>query len=142
MSLGAIVVALLTAALPPRFGLRPRWIVFAALGAAACALLVVVDAVPLVALVLALSGVGVGATLVGLFNLGALAAPAGRSTTVLTTLQSSLVVGQALASASGGAIAQAAGSGAGFAVTAAIACGVLVLGVVDRLAFGRVSAPA
>ncbi len=142
MSLGAIAVALLTAALPARFGLRGRWIAFAAIGVAACAALVAADAIPVAAVALACSGVGVGATLVGLFSLGALAAPEGRATTVLTTLQSSLVVGQALASATGGAIAQAAGSGAGFAVTAAIAGGVLVLGVIDRLAFGPVSARA
>jgi MFS family permease len=140
MSLGAIAVAVLTAALPAGFGLRARWITFAVIGVAACAALAAADSIPVAAVALACSGVGVGATLVCLFSLGAIAAPEGRSTTVLTTLQSSLVVGQALASATGGAIAQAAGSGAGFAVTAAIAGGLLVLGVVDRFASGPVSA--
>lgn len=142
MSVGAIVVALGTAALPRRFGLRARWVVFAALAAAACVGLVYADSISGVALLLAATGVGVGATLVGIFTLGALVAPDGRATTVLTTLQSSLVVGQALAMAAGGALAEAAGSEAGFAMTALIAGAVLVTGLVDRALFGRVSAPA
>lgn len=142
MSLGAILVALGTAALPRRFGLRSRWVAFAAIATAACAALMFVDGIPGVALLLAAAGVGVGATLVGIFSLGALVAPRGRATTVLTTLQSSLVVGQALAMAAGGVLAQAAGSAAGFAMTALLGGAVLVVGIVDRAVFDRISARA
>src|SRR5690606_11190680 len=142
MSAGAILVALGMAALPRGFHLRARWLVAATVATLACGALVVVEDVPTAAGVLALAGVGVGATLVGLFSLGALAAPAGRATTVLTSVQSSRVVGQALASALGGMVAESVGSQAGFVVTAALAVAVLLVGVVDRLAFGRVTAPA
>lgn len=142
MSLGAIAIALGTALIPRGFGLRARWIVFGVVALAACTGLLVVGTAPAVAAVLALAGVGVGATLVGIFSLGALAAPAGRSTTVLTTLQSALVVGQALAGAVGGALAGGLGATAGFGLAAALAGAVLAVGAVDRALYGPISAGA
>ncbi|TPX03403.1 hypothetical protein FJ656_17345 [Schumannella luteola] len=142
MSLGAIVIALGTALIPRGFDLRTRWLAFGTVALAACAGLLLVGSAPALAAVLALAGVGVGATLVGIFSLGALAAPAGRSTTVLTTLQSALVVGQALASAAGGALAGGLGATAGFVLAAALAGAVLVVGAVDRALYGRLSARA
>jgi MFS family permease len=84
-----------------------------------------------------LSGCGIGAVLVVLFSLGAEAAPAGRSTTVLTTLQSTLVVGQALATAVGGFVAQEFGATAGYAITAASAVTLVVLATLYRWRFDR-----
>jgi MFS family permease len=132
MSVGAIVVALAVATLPRRFTLAARWPVFAVLGVAGCAALVFSGSLALLVPALALSGCGVGAVLVTLFSLGAEAAPDGRSTTVLTALQSTLVVGQALITAIGGALAEARGSAAGFAVAAGLVAVLLVLGLVNR----------
>ena len=91
---------------------------------------------------LVISGCGIGAILVGLFSLGSRAAPEGRSTTVLTTLQSTLVVGQSLATAVGGAVVDSQGSAAGFWVAAVIVGALVVLGVVYRAAFGISSGTA
>lgn len=132
MSIGAIVVALVVAALPRRFGLAARWPAFAVLGVAGCAAMTLSGSLALLVPALALSGVGVGAVLVTLFSLGAEAAPAGRATTVLTALQSTLVVGQALITALGGALAEARGSAAGFAVATVLVMALLVLGLVVR----------
>lgn len=136
MSVGAIVVALGLAAASARFTQPSRWAVFAAVGLAGATGLVFAPTIPLAALALFVSGCGVGAVLVALFSLGAKAAPDGRSTTVLTTLQSSLVVGQALASAAGGAIAEANGASAGFLLTVGAAAGILILAAVYARLFG------
>jgi uncharacterized protein (TIGR03382 family) len=70
--------------------------------------------------------------LVTLFSLGAEAAPPGRATTVLTALQSTLVVGQAVVTALGGVLVDASGSAAGFGVAAALVAVLLVLGLLNR----------
>jgi MFS family permease len=127
MSAGAIVVAISVAALPRGFTLPARWLAFAALGLAGAIALAAASSLWSVLIALFLSGCGIGAVLVALFSLGAEAAPAGRATTVLTTLQSTLVVGQALASAAGGLIAQADGAAAGFWITAAMTALLVVL---------------
>lgn len=127
MSVGAIAVAFGIAALPPRFALVLRWPAFAILALAGCALVALADTVLTVVLALAVSGFGVGAVLVTLFSLGAAAAPDGRQTTVLTALQSTLVVGQALATAAGGALADGAGATAGFWATCGLAAALLLL---------------
>jgi hypothetical protein len=85
---------------------------------------------------LLLSGVGIGAVLVSLFSLGTNAAPEGRSTTVLTTLQSTLVVGQALATAAAGLVAQSHGATAGFAISVAAVVALVALAAFYRLRFG------
>jgi MFS family permease len=132
MSVGAIVVALAVAALPARFTLAARWPVFAVLGVAGGAALALSGSLALLVPALVLSGCGVGAVLVTLFSLGAEAAPAGRATTVLTALQSTLVVGQAVVTALGGALVDAAGSAAGFWVAAGSVAALLVLGLLNR----------
>jgi MFS family permease len=131
MSVGAIVVAVGAAALPRRFTLPARWAVFAVVGVAGATALALSDSVPLAVVGLFLSGCGVGAMLVVLFSLGAEAAPPGRATTVLTTLQSTLVVGQAAAAATGGLIVQAHGPATGFWITTALIGGLLLLAVVN-----------
>jgi MFS family permease len=131
MSLGAIVVALMIAALPARFALVTRWPVFGILAVAGCGLLAMSATPTGVVLALTLSGCGVGAVLVTLFSLGAAVAPEGRSTTVLTALQSTLVVGQALVTAGGGALVDVAGSAAGFWATAGLAVVLVLLGAAN-----------
>jgi MFS family permease len=135
MSVGAIVVAVSVAALPRGFTLSARWVAFAALGLAGAVALAAASTLWGVLIALFLSGCGIGAVLVALFSLGAEAAPAGRSTTVLTTLQSTLVVGQALATAGGGLVAQASGAAAGFWITAGITAALVLLAGVYRWRF-------
>lgn len=130
MSGGAIVIAVSVAALPRRFSLSARWIAFAVLsGIGATALAMAVD-LPAVVVALVLCGCGVGAVLVALFSLGANEAPNGRSTTVLTTLQSALVVGQAAAAAIGGYVAQSYGASSTFWMTASLSAILVVLALV------------
>lgn len=131
MSIGAIVVALGIAALPARFVPAARWPAFALVALGGGVLLAVADSVVALAIALAASGVGIGAVLVTLFTLGAAAAPPGRQTTVLTALQSTLAVGQALASAAGGALADGAGSVAGFWATCGLVAVLLLLGATN-----------
>jgi MFS family permease len=126
MSIGAIVMAVSIAAMPRHFTLSSRWIAFAALGLAGAIVLVTASSISEVVVALLLCGSGIGAVLVTLFSLGAEAAPTGRSTTVLTTLQSTLVVGQAVATAVSGLIAEAHGSTAGFWIAVLVA-GILVV---------------
>ncbi|GAA3881648.1 MFS transporter [Leifsonia kafniensis] len=137
MSVGAIVVAVSVAALPRRFTLPARWIAFGGLGLVGAIALLLADSLIATLVALFLSGCGIGAVLVVLFSLGAEAAPAGRSTTVLTTLQSTLVVGQALATAAGGLVAQEFGSAAGYGITAASAVMLVALAMLYRWRFER-----
>jgi hypothetical protein len=126
------VVAISVAALPGGFTLPARWIAFAALGLAGTLALAAASSIWSVLIALLVSGCGIGAVLVALFSLGADAALPGRSTTALTTLQSALVVGQALATAGGGLVAQSFGAGAGFLLTAGITAALVVLAAVYR----------
>ncbi|MGN6501274.1 MAG: MFS transporter [Pseudolysinimonas sp.] len=127
MSAGAIVVALIVAALPARFTLPARWLLFAVIGLVGAGVMVLSGSVPAIVAGLALAGCGIGAVLVTLFSLGAAEAPGGRTTTVLTALQSTLVVGQALVTAACGALVEVTDAAAGFAVTAGLTAGLIVL---------------
>lgn len=135
MSVGAILVAVVMAGLPAGFALASRWIVLAAIGLVGSAVLAVASTIPLAVVGLFLAGAGIGAVLVVLFSLGARAAPEGRATTVLTTLQSTLVVGQALATAACGLLVQQSGAASGYAVTVALAALLVVLAVASRRRF-------
>jgi MFS family permease len=132
MSVGAIVTALAFMALPARYSLSLRWLTGSAMAIAAIAALAVSDEIAIVALALFVAGCGVGASLVSLFSLGAIAAPPDRTNTVLVTLQSSLVVGQAVLTAICGSIAESMGPTAVFMVGAALALALLGLAVTYR----------
>jgi len=136
MSVGAILVAVSVVALPRGFTLPSRWVAFGLVGLAGTVALACATSIGGMIVALLLSGVGIGAVLVSLFSLGTNAAPEGRSTTVLTTLQSTLVVGQAFATAAAGLVAQAHGATAGFAITVAVVIALVVLAAVYRLRFG------
>jgi MFS family permease len=130
MSAGAILVALVVAALPARFTLPARWLLFAVVGLCGAGVMAAAGSIPAVVVGLALSGCGIGAVLVTLFCLGAAEAPAHRTTTVLTALQSTLVVGQALVTAACGALVESADAAAGFLVTAGLALGLIALALI------------
>lgn len=135
MSVGAILAAVIVAVLPARFTLVPRWAAFAVVGLLGTAVLAAAPSIGLAVAGLFLAGAGVGAVLVALFSLGAGAAPEGRATTVLTTLQSTLVVGQALSTAACGVLVQAGGATAGYTVTVALVAVLAVLALVYRARF-------
>lgn len=130
MSVGAIAVALAVATFPAWFPLPLRWLVFAIVGLAGCAVLALAGSIPAVSAGLVLAGCGIGAVLVTLFSLGAQAAPPGRTTTVLTALQSTLVVGQAIVTAAGGALVEATDAAAGFWATCGLAVGLVLLAAI------------
>ncbi|MCU1410964.1 MAG: hypothetical protein JWR04_1671 [Rhodoglobus sp.] len=135
MSLGAILAAIVVALLPSGFGLVPRWAACAVLGLGGAGVLAAASSVPLAVVGLFVAGAGIGAVLVVLFSLGARSAPEGRATTVLTTLQSALVVGQALATAACGLLVQHAGATAGYLVAGALAALLAVLALVSGKRF-------
>ncbi len=139
MSGGAILIALGIVLLPERVTLAMRWAGASTLAVAGALAMVTAPSIGWMLAALFVSGCGIGATLVALFSLGARIAPRGRATTVLTTLQSSLVVGQAIASAVGGLVAQSAGASAGFALVACLSVALAALGVA-HLAVTRGSA--
>jgi MFS family permease len=141
MSAGAIITAIVLATLPRALTLRMRWIVFAALGLAGTLALASSSTVPAMAVALFFSGCGIGAVLVSLFSLGSEEAPAGRSTTVLTTLQSSIVVGQALSTAGSGLVAEMWGASAGFAVAVLSTTLLMLLGILYALRCRSTSTP-
>jgi hypothetical protein len=102
MGIGSAALALGSAALPARFSLRARWIVFGGLLLAGTLLYASAGSVTVLVVALAVLGCGVGPTLVSQYSLAAQLSPAGRSTTTMTMLGSAVVVGQATASASPG----------------------------------------
>lgn len=130
MSVGAIAVALAVAAFPARFTLPARWLVFGMVGLTGCAVLALATTIGAAVAGLALAGCGIGAVLVTLFSLGAAEAPVGRTTTVLTALQSTLVVGQALVTAGGGVLVETLDAGAGFLATCGLVAALVVLALV------------
>lgn len=141
MSAGAIVSALGSAVLPTRVSLRLRWTVFGLLAWAGTAVLALSASLELVFAALFLSGCGVGAVLVALFSLGTAAAPSGRTNTILTTLQSTLVVGQALVTGIAGTVAEFYGATTAFAIAAAASLLITVLSLIPvPVATDRLSA--
>lgn len=133
LSLGSVLVAILIVFAPEKFSLRARWISFGTLALLAALSLVVATSVALVVVGLIAAGCGIGAVIVTLFTTAHKRTPAGRTTTVMTMLTSALVVGQALATALGGFIAENAGAQAGFALAAALT---LLLVVTSVISFG------
>ena len=133
MSMGAIATALTLMAIPASVSLSLRWLTGSTMAIAAVAVLTASEEIAIVTVALFIAGCGVGASLVALFSLGAIVAPPDRTNTVLVTLQSSLVVGQAVLTAISGLIAESRGAMAVFAGGAALAIALLALALVYRL---------
>ncbi|WP_210507033.1 MFS transporter [Naasia sp. SYSU D00057] len=137
MSVGSILVAFGVAALPQRFALPGRWLAFGGVAIAGLSALTLAGGVGTAVLSLFLAGCGVGAVLVTLFSLGTAAAPHGRTTMVVTMLQSALTVGQALVIAGAGAAVEAGGPTAGFLLALGCAALVTLLAVAYLIRFRR-----
>lgn len=136
MGVGSAALALGAMALPARFTLRARWLVFAAVLLAGAAAIATGDTVAAMAVALLLAGVGIGPTLATLFSLGAARSPRGRSATLMTLLGSLIIVGQSLASAGTARLAESAGTPAALTMPLAGAALVVLAGLAD-LVSGR-----
>lgn len=141
MGIGSATLALGVALFPAAFSLRARWLVFGVTMLAGAALLPFVTSVAAMCAVLLLIGCGIGPTMVTQYSLGALRSPVGRSATVMTVLGSAVIVGQSLASAVTGNLADRFGTSAALYVPIVAALVVVAAGVVNALLSPR-SLPA
>ncbi|MCO7272197.1 MFS transporter [Cellulosimicrobium cellulans] len=110
MGVGSAVTALSVVALPRRWGLRSRWITFAAgLVAGTVALILAAASGSLTAVVVAVAATGlfVGPVMVTVFTVAGERAPAGRTASAMTLVASANVVGVAVGASGGGALADA-----------------------------------
>lgn len=141
MGIGSAGLALGSAAFPRRFGLGWRWLVFGVVLLAGAVAFSQADSVLGVAIVLGFMGIGIGPTLVTQYSLGSDRSPVGRSATTMTILGSAVIVGQSLASAVSGEVAERSGA-AGAMVLPAVAAAVVVVAAVANLVLSRARRPA
>lgn len=130
MGVGSALLAIGVTWFSPRFTLRYRWLVFSALLVVGGVLLQTVHDVPSMVLSLVVLGIGIGPLLVTLYGFGAARTPAGRSATVMTMLGSGVIVGQSLAAAATGIVAESVSTQASLAlplvsVTLGLVCGIV-----------------
>ncbi len=136
MGVGSAALALGSALLPEAFTLARRWIAFSLAMVAGAAVIAAAPSLPWLVAGLAIAGVGVGPTLVTEFSLGAARSPRGRSATVMTILGSAIILGQSLASAVNGGLAERFGTDV--AQCAPLVAALLVLGAgLANAALGR-----
>lgn len=131
MGVGSAILAITVSMFSPKFTLRYRWIAFACIVVAGEAVLATADSLAQIALGLAITGFGIGPLLVTLYGLGAARSPEGRSATVMTMLGSGVILGQSLASAVTGIVAENVSLGAALALPFAAAAFTLVVGLVN-----------
>jgi MFS family permease len=136
MGIGSAGLALGSAAFPRAFRLGWRWLVFGAVLLASAIVFATADSVLAVGIVLAVMGIGIGPTLVTQYSLGSDRSPVGRSATTMTILGSAVIVGQSIASAVVGEVAERAGTPAAMAFPA-ISAAVVVLAAVVNLVLSR-----
>lgn len=137
MGVGSAVLALAVAALPPRFALRWRLVIFAVILTASAGAYTVGGSVVTVTAVLCLMGIGVGPSLVTLFSLAGARAPRGRTASTMTLLASALTLAQALSSAVTGAVADGVSVATAMLFPAAAALLVLAMAAVNASATPR-----
>ncbi len=116
MGVGSAIFAIGMTWFSPRFTLRYRWLAFSALLVVGGVLLQTVHDVPSMVLSLVVLGTGIGPLLVTLYGFGAARTPQGRSATVMTMLGSGVIVGQSLAAAVTGIVAESVGTHASFVI--------------------------
>lgn len=131
MGVGSAILALCVALFSPRFTLRHRWLAFAMFLLAGEALLATADTITAVLVSLALTGIGIGPLLVTLYSFGAARSPIGRSATVMTMLGSGIMLGQSLAAAVTGAVAENIGVSAAMLLPLGAAILVTLTGAVN-----------
>ncbi|MET3637397.1 MFS transporter [Curtobacterium oceanosedimentum] len=141
MGIGSAALALGSAAFPQRFGVAWRWLVFGVVLLGGAIAFSRADSVGSVVLVLGIMGIGIGPTLVAQYSLGSDRSPVGRSATTMTILGSAVIVGQSVASAVVGEVAERFGTGAAMAFPAYAAALVVVAAVADLLLARRAGTP-
>ncbi|GGR46816.1 MFS family permease [Nocardioides luteus] len=141
MGVGSASLALGVALFPTGFTATARWLVFGGLMLAGALALPGVSSVTGMVVALLVIGLGIGPTLVTQYGLGARRSPVGRSATVMTMLGSGVILGQSLASALTGDIAERWGTQAALLMPAAAALVVVVAGAVNAR-IGEPPAPA
>lgn len=131
MGIGSAVLAISVAAFPTRFSLAARLLAFAPIMVIGTLVLSVAGALPIIVLALLLMGTGVGPSLVTLFSLAAQRSPRGRSATVMSMAGSAIIVGQSVASAINGILAEDVGTATAMAVPVAASALVLTAGLLN-----------
>lgn len=109
MGIGSALAALLVVMLPASFKMSSRLIVFGVGVTASISVVAVINGLALTTLILGVSGIFVGPTLVTAFALSERLAPRGGISVAMTLMQSSVTIGVSLGAAVGGAIAEASG---------------------------------
>ncbi len=141
MGIGSAGLALGSAAFPAAFRLGWRWLVFGVVLLAGAVAFSQAQSVLAVGIVLAVLGIGIGPTLVAQYSLGSERSPVGRSATTMTILGSAVIVGQSVASAVVGEVAESHGTPAAMLLPAVSAAAVVVLAAVADLLLGVARAP-
>jgi MFS family permease len=137
MGIGSAGLALGSAAFPRGFALGWRWLVFAVVLLGGAVAFSQAGSVLAVGVVLAVLGVGIGPTLVAQYSLGSDRSPVGRSATTMTILGSAVIVGQSIASAVTGDLAEQYGATTAMLLPAASAAVVVLAAVANLLLPGR-----
>lgn len=140
MGIGSAGLALGSAAFPRRFALGWRWLVFGVVLLGGAVAFSQAGSVLAVGIVLAVMGIGIGPTLVAQYSLGSDRSPIGRSATTMTILGSAVIVGQSIASAVTGDLAEQHGTDVAMLLPAASAAVVVLAAVVDLLLPRRAAA--
>lgn len=133
MGIGSAILAITVAVFSPRYALWARLLSFAPLMLIGAVIMASSTSMVTVIIALLLMGCAVGPTLVTLFSLAAERSPFGRSATVMSMAGSAIIVGQSVASAVNGILAEEAGTSAAMAVPMAASALVLVAGMLNLL---------
>ncbi|QNK81221.1 MFS transporter [Nakamurella sp. PAMC28650] len=129
MGIGSAIAGLACAALPARFALHDRLVLFAAAIAMLSLPLLLISGVPAMIVVMAPLGCAVGPYIITLFSMAEREVSAQKAAGVMTLLSSGLVVGYAVGSAVGGSLADSSSPSAAFTVSA----GAMLIGTVIAL---------
>jgi hypothetical protein len=140
MGIGSAGLALGSAAFPRGFALGWRWLVFGVVLLGGAVAFSQAGSVLAVGVVLAVMGIGIGPTLVAQYSLGSDRAPIGRSATTMTILGSAVIVGQSVAAAVTGDVAEHHGAAVAMLLPAVAASVVVLAAVVDLLLSRRAAA--
>ena len=138
MGVGSAALALGVALFPVGFTSAARWLVFGGVMLVGALALPGVSSVTGMVVALLVIGLGIGPTLVTQYGLGARRSPVGRSATVMTLLGSAVILGQSLASAITGNVAERWGTDVALLLPAAAALVVVIAGVINA----RIGEPA
>jgi len=131
MGVGSALLAIGVAWFSPRFTMRYRWLVFAAMLTVGGVVLQTADDIHSMLISLLLQGLGIGPLLVTLYGFGATRTPQGRSATVMTMLGSAITLGSSIGSAVAGSIAENQGTQLALLLPLVSTSGALLAGVIN-----------